>query len=1004
MTQQPVARHTGSAHRRAAAAGDLIGRGQELAGLTRALARPPAVALIEGEAGIGKSRLLCAYLTSAAGRGQRALVARCPPFRQPQTLGPLTDALREFTDDVAGLPLTGLAGVLRPFFPEWAASLPAAPEPAEDATAARHRVFRALTELIGCLRVATVVVEDAHWADEATLEFLLYLAGRDSCPVSLVVTFRPEDVPARSLLPRLSRLAAGSGGLRLTLAPLDADDTAALVSSMLAGEQVPAPLAAFVHKSTEGVPLAVEELVKLMADRADLARMDGRWVWRSLTEIVVPPTVRDAVLERANRLSSQAQAVLRSMAVLAGQADEALLSTVGALSAGQARAGLAETLRSGLLREDARGLVSFRHALVGQAVYDAITGPDRRELHLRAGQALECRCPPPTARLARHFREAGEIVRWSKYAEEAADLALASGDEITAQNLLHDLVVNAGLPTRTVARLVKKIPSASFIDAERQASLTRTLRSLLDTPTLEPEEEADLRVQLGEWLTARHDWGLARAEFERSIPRLTHDPAEAARAMMLLAWPYGSACPVAEHLRWLRRADRLAASLDPVHRLRLLVDRASALLMLGQDRGWTEAAKIPEDSDQPRLRQQIARGHLNIGDEAIRWGRYEEAGRRLTTALELANQHQYLRMRDAVLVALLHLRWLTGRWDGLAAQAAWQAGGEDILPMIRAEAAMVAGLAYATAGACDAAEEHLWIAHRDLRQRGDSAVETAAALARLRLAGGRLDDALELLAEPMVLVNAKGIWVWATDLAPVAVQALVAAGRLDEAEDLARSFAGGLRGRHAPAPLAALVGCQALLAEARADHVRAAGLFGRAAAAWEELPRPYDAWLALERQARCVLAAGDHDRGMTMLGDAFHRLHHLGAVADTDRIGREMRARGGGPDHKARRGRPGYGNQLSPRELDVARLLVAGGTNRQIGERLFLSPKTVAHHLDSAMRKIGVGSRTALAVRLVEDGLVSEADAPGKPGSKSRDSRAGSLLGHAPGVNWGICP
>jgi DNA-binding CsgD family transcriptional regulator/tetratricopeptide (TPR) repeat protein len=973
MSQQSVARHAGSDHHRAAPAAGLIGRGQELVSLTRALARPPAVVLIEGEAGIGKSKLLCAYLTSAAGREQRALVARCPPFRRPQTLGPLTDALRELTDDVAGLPLTGLAGVLRPFFPEWAASLPAGPEPAEDATAARHRVFRALAELIGCLRVATVVVEDAHWADEATLEFLLYLASRDSWPVSLVVTFRPEDLPARSLLPRLSRLAAGAGGLRLTLAPLDVADTTALVSSMLAGEQVSAQFAAFVHKSTEGVPLAVEELIKLMADRADLARRGGRWIRRSLTEIVVPPTVRDAVLERADRLSPQAQAVLRSAAVLAGQTDEALLSTMGVLSAGQARAGLAEALRSGLLREDARGLVSFRHALVGQAVYDAIAGPDRRALHLRAGQALERHSPSPVARLARHFREAGEIVRWSRYAEQSADLALASGDEITAQNLLHDLVVNAGLPAGVVARLLKKIPSATYIDAERQANLTRTLRSLLDSPTLGSEEEADLRVHLGEWLTARHDWGPARAEFERSIPGLAHDPAEAARAMMLLAWPHGSACPVAEHLRWLRRADRLAASLDPAHRLRLLVDRVSALLMLGQDRGWTEAAKIPEDSDQPRLRQQIARGHLNIGDEATRWGRYEEAGRRLVKALELANEHQYLHMREAVEVGLLHLRWLTGSWDGLAEQAARQADDEDILPMIRAEAAMVAGLAHATVGASDAAEEHLWIAHRDLRQRGeaDAVVEAAAALARLRLADGRLDDALEVLAEPMALVAAKGIWVWATDLAPVAVQALVAAGRLDEAEDLARSFAAGLRGRHAPAPLAALAGCRALLAEARADHVRAAALFGRAAAAWEELPRPYDAWLARERQARCVLAAGDHDRGMTMLGDVLDRLHHLGAVADAARIKREMRAQGGGPDRRARGGRPGYGNQLSPRELDVARLLVTGGTNRQIGEQLFLSPKTVARHLDSAMRKLGAGSRTALAVRLVEDGLVS---------------------------------
>src|SRR5205807_9734508 len=142
--------------------------------------------------------------------------------------GPVTDALRHATADVAGLPLTPLAGALRPLFPEWAAALPPAPERAEDATAARHRLFRALAELIGCLEAVLVIVEDAHWADEATLEFLHYLSTHEDRSPGLVVTYRPEDVPAGSLLPRLSRLAAQPGGLRLALGPLDVAGTASL--------------------------------------------------------------------------------------------------------------------------------------------------------------------------------------------------------------------------------------------------------------------------------------------------------------------------------------------------------------------------------------------------------------------------------------------------------------------------------------------------------------------------------------------------------------------------------------------------------------------------------------------------------------------------------------------------------------------------------------------------------------------------------------------------------
>ncbi len=212
------------------------GRRWDLAALSSALAAPSAMVLIDGEAGIGKTRLVREFMASKAGLAHRSLLACCPPFRQPHTLGPVTAALREAVDDRGDLRLSALAGALRPMFPEWAAILPPAPEPAEDATAARHRVFGALAELLARLKITLLVVEDAHWADEATVEFLLFLVSRQPCAVNLVVTWRPEDVPDGSLLLRLSRLAAGATGTRLVLGPLDVTGTAHMVSSMLAGE------------------------------------------------------------------------------------------------------------------------------------------------------------------------------------------------------------------------------------------------------------------------------------------------------------------------------------------------------------------------------------------------------------------------------------------------------------------------------------------------------------------------------------------------------------------------------------------------------------------------------------------------------------------------------------------------------------------------------------------------------------------------------------------------
>jgi predicted ATPase len=434
----------------------LTGRDRELADLASALAGTTAVVIVEGEAGIGKTRLVGEYLATPQGAKHKTLLAACPPFRQPHTLGPLVDALRQHAvGGVRGLGLSALGGALRPLFPEWAADLPPTLEPAEDATAARHRLFAALAELICRLDVAVLVAEDVHWADDATLEFLLFLASGQPRPVSLVLSYRPEDVPAGSLLPRLSRLTAVASGRRITLGPLDAARTAELLSSMLSDKQVSSGFAAFVHERTEGVPLAVEESVHLMAERGELIRHGDGWVRRSLAEIQVPPSIRETVLELVGCLSEDAQAMLRAAAVVGEPAIETTLASVTGCGLRQARAGLSEAITRGLLAESERRMVAFRHVLAGRAVYEAIPGPERRALHLRVGQVLEGQSPPSPVQLARHFREAGEEAAWCRYGERAADLALASGDETAAANVLYDLLIGADLASADVVRLAR---------------------------------------------------------------------------------------------------------------------------------------------------------------------------------------------------------------------------------------------------------------------------------------------------------------------------------------------------------------------------------------------------------------------------------------------------------------------------------------------------------------------------------------------------------------------
>jgi DNA-binding CsgD family transcriptional regulator/tetratricopeptide (TPR) repeat protein len=965
-----------------------VGRDHELSTLRQALAES-ALVLIEGEAGIGKSRLVHEFLAGAADR-HRILRGVCPPLHEPLMLGPIVDALQPYGQSVAGLRLSALAGVLRSLFPEWAADLPPAPEPLPDPKAARHRMFRALADLIDSLSTDVLVVEDVHWADVVTLEFLLFLASRWQQPnnrLSLVVTYRPEEVPADSLLLRLSsRLPVGSRHLRIPVPPLDQPDTARLISSMLDSGPVSEAFAGFLHQRTDGIPLAVEESVRLLRARGDLVRVEragaGGWEWvrRKLAELQVPPTVRDAVRERVQRLSEPAQRVLQAAAVLSEPAGEHSIAAVAGLAEPDARAGLAEATAGGLLREDQRGRVAFRHVLVEQAVYQTIPSATRRELHRTAGTLLEAVEPPPLVALTRHFRAADEPAKWAHYAELTADWASESGDFDAAVVWLNDALTLTDLPTPTRLRLARRLATAAplrtqQVDARHRQAIA-TLRMVLDSTGLDSPEEAELRIGLGRLLLQLGDLDGGRAEMERAVPLLAHDPVEEARAIRVLGVPFLGEKPAAEYRRWLARAAEIdPGRLPPAERLALIVERVVGLLHLGDESGWTVAAELPATAATVDERRHITRGQTNIGWSAIMWGRYAQARRLLAQAREFAAADRYERIRPQIQISELLLDWLTGRWDGLTDRVAALADpdGDEPLAVL---AAVRLGQWHLAQGAYRKAETYLGRARDETMRQGvlSETLEPSAALGRLRLLEGRIAEALRETDQPMRTIETRSLWVHATDLVQVRVEALIAAGERDAAAELVSAYRDGMRDCSAPAGAAALTACQAVLAEGRGEYEAAAAGFADAARAWDRLPRPYDTLLARERQARCQLAVGHQDAALAQLAATFQALSELRARGDADRVAGRLREHGVDVRREWRRGRRGYGDQLSPRELDVVRLVATGATNREVAAALSRSPKTVAGQLSSAMRKLGATSRTELAVVALRDGLVPNPD------------------------------
>ena len=360
---------------------ELLERSAELAALDGHLAAVRAqgrgrLVLVAGEAGIGKTALVRAFCERT--RPSRVLWGACDALFTPRPLGPFVD----IADDVGG----ELAVVV-----------------AEGAAAGA--LLAALTRSLRGQPTDVVVLEDLHWADEATLDVLRLLARRvTSLPALVLATYRDDEIdPRHPLRMVLGEMPSGSAA-RLALAPLSAGGVAELAGSLGVDH-------AELYRRTAGNPFYVTEV---------LAAADAE----------LPETVRDAVLARAARLDEPARTVLDAVAIAPMRAELWLLS---ALVEGELD-GLDACLASGVLRA-ARDAVSFRHEIARVAVEDALAPHRRLALHRSALAALAAGARPDPARLAPHADAAGDAEAVQRYAPAAGERAamLGSHREAAAQ-------------------------------------------------------------------------------------------------------------------------------------------------------------------------------------------------------------------------------------------------------------------------------------------------------------------------------------------------------------------------------------------------------------------------------------------------------------------------------------------------------------------------------------------------------------------------------------------
>lgn len=845
------------------------------------------IALVHGEAGIGKTALLARFARLHA-RKARLFWGACDPLSTPRPLAPLLDIAWTQGGDLSGRIAAG---------------------------ASREVIFQALFEELRSPRPSSIVViEDLHWADDATLDLVKFLGRRaQRTSALLVLTWRDEairaDHPLRASIGELPHQAVSRIPLQ-GLSPAAVESLGARARRRTEG----------LHAATNGNPFFVTEV--LASD------VPG-----------VPPTVRDAVLARAARLPPLARDLCELASIVPSRIELSLLEA----AAGPTFAALDELLASGMISLD-DGAVAFRHELARQAIEDALPPLRSRELHASVLQALRARGEDPAqlARLVHHAAGAGDSASVLRLAPAAAEQASRLGAHREAEAHLSKALRHAAdLPPRRRAELLE---ARAF-----ECYLTDRMQDGIDSCSAARALWAGIgdRAREGNclcWL-ARMAWYAARTEQARRNCELAIET--------LSALPPGPELAMA----WVTRgalhalADEGAAARPHVEQAlqlaRALGNRdieAQALNMLGvasiqlgEERGWALMEESLRLSLEHGLQDAAGRAYANLGRLAVEEHRHEVALKALDEGIAYATERDLRTRITCMYCWRARLRMETGRWAEAVEDAARIVDNPGCSALFRLAALTPLALLRTRRGdpgAREALDEALALARKSGELERMAPV--AAARAEMLWLGG---DAPGAAAEASAVIErarkARRRWY----VADLAVWIWRGGGEPPPADECARPVALQLQGD-----------------------------WRSAAAEFQRIGCPYQAALA-------CYEADDPEAILSAL-ETLDRLEARPAAARLRRRLSELGVRGipRGP-RAARREHP---FDLTVREQEVLDALALGLSNGEIAARLFVSPKTVDHHVSAILTKLGVRSRGAAVAKARRTALIGTREASAK--------------------------
>jgi DNA-binding CsgD family transcriptional regulator len=950
----------------------LAGRADELAFLDRSLRETPAALLVGGEAGVGKTRLIHEFLESAqrdSARDLRVLIGGCLQISsEGLPFAPFSAVLRQLVrqigvDGVSALLPGRTPGGLARLLPEFGV-----PDTEAGTAEARTRLFEHVLLLFERLTEeapAVLVIEDAHWAERSTRDLLSYLIGNLPPGLLVIVTYRSDELhrnhPLRPLLAELDR----AGWVRrLDLDRLPRRAVAEQAKGILGHDPAPMLLDE-IYERSEGNPLFVEAL---------LGR-DG------VINCELPDSLRDLILSSVHRLPEETQEILRVASAGGDRVEHALLAAVSGLDDGDLSRVLRPAVAANVLVVDGEAY-GFRHALMREAVHGDLLPGEHTRTHTLFAEALEkdpSLVPPgrAAAELAHHWWAAHDTTWALVSAWKAAHVA----KEATAYSewirmldrvlKLWDRVPDAterlGADHATV--LEKAIEAADLAgETERGVAFAKEALKEIDDPIRAAavlEQRGRLKIRLGN-PTALDDLRKAARLVPCDPPNAIHARVLSTLAQQLYLLPNGRAEGRALAAEALAVARTVGDFTVEAHALTTLAgcdfDEAQSDRHLSVLAEATEVYRRGAD-DSAMLRVATNESHIleSIGEHE----RAIEAARR---GIALAGEHGQARTSGAFLTINLTEPLLAlGRWDEV------QEMTEHALelsppPLTRASLhAALGDIALARGDLVGAvrASATLDAVLAPTFSRTQELFPSVRLRLELRVAEGDLDGALDIVEHVLTELHPSGDSRYGWPVMATAAYACAEASG-ERAESLLKD----LRTEAAATPARGrLQEAYALVFQAEAE--RADGTSGRArwdavVAAWDALKQPYQLAYALFRAAEAAIAAGDRDAAGERLRRAAGLTGDLGAKPLQEKI-----------DACARRariplgGRPGgqsFG--LTPRELEVLRLVADGQSNREIAGRLFISAKTASVHVSNILAKLEVTSRGEAAATAHRMGVV----------------------------------